>query len=70
LLAYREQLAKYEEMTAGYSGADRGDGAPGAGKNSEGGHRQAPERIQAIMNKPASERTPYEQQINDLAYGK
>jgi len=27
-----------------------------------------PKDIQAIMGKPASERTPYEQQINDLAY--
>jgi hypothetical protein len=37
-------------------------------KTAKGVIEKLPKDIQAIMNKPASERTPYEQQLNDLAY--
>ena len=41
---------------------------PARQKTAKGVIDKFPKEIQAIMNKPASERTPYEQQINDLAY--
>jgi hypothetical protein len=68
LEAYRAQLAKWEAATAGIREQIEAIERPVREKTTKGVIEKLPKDIQAIMNKPASERTPYEQQLNDLAY--
>jgi Protein of unknown function (DUF1553)/Protein of unknown function (DUF1549)/Planctomycete cytochrome C/Concanavalin A-like lectin/glucanases superfamily len=68
LAAYRAQLAKWEEATAEIRSKIKAIEQPVRDKTARGAIEKLPKDIQAIMSKPASERTPYEQQLNDLAY--
>ena len=66
--AYRTQLAKWEEATADIRSKIKAIEQPVRDKTARGAIEKLPKDIQSIMSKPASERTPYEQQLNDLAY--
>jgi hypothetical protein len=66
--AYRAQLAEWEQKTADLRAKIDAIEEPFRDKTAKGVIDKFPKEIQAIMNKPASERSPYEQQINDLAY--
>jgi hypothetical protein len=66
--AYRAQLAKWEEATASIRAQIKTIEQPVRDKTAKAVIEKLPKDIQAIMSKPASERTPYEKQINDLAY--
>jgi hypothetical protein len=68
LRAYRAQLAKWEEATADIRSKIKAIEQPVRDKTAKAAIEKLPKDIQAIMAKPASERTPFEQQINDLAY--
>lgn len=68
LRAYRAQLAKWEEATMDIRAQIKVIEQPVRDKTAKAVIEKLPKDIQAIMGKPASERTPYEQQINDLAY--
>jgi hypothetical protein len=68
LRAYRAQLAKWEEATASLRAQINAIEQPVREKTAKAAIDKLPKDIQAVMSKPASERTPYEQQINDLAY--
>jgi hypothetical protein len=68
LRAYRAQLAEWEEATASIRAQINATEKPVRDKTAKAAIDKLPKDIQAIMSKPASERTPYEQQINDLAY--
>jgi Protein of unknown function (DUF1553)/Protein of unknown function (DUF1549)/Planctomycete cytochrome C/Concanavalin A-like lectin/glucanases superfamily len=68
LAAYRAQLAKWEEATAEIRSKIKAIEQPVRDKTARAAIDKLPKDIQAIMSKPTSERTPYEQQIHDLAY--
>jgi hypothetical protein len=65
---YQEQLTKWETATTEIRGKIGAIEEPVRAKTAKGVIEKFPREIQAIMNKPGIERTPYEQQINDLAF--
>ena len=68
LAEYRRQLAQWQEKTAEIRAQIDALEKPVRERTAKAVLDKFPKEIQAIMNKPASERTVYEQQINDLAY--
>lgn len=68
LKEYRAQFAKWEQATADIRAQIEAVEGPVRARTTKGVVDKFPRDIQAIMNKTAGERTPYEQQINDLAY--
>jgi len=68
LAEYRQQLAQWEEKTAEIRAQIDTLEKPVRERTVKAVLDKFPKDIQAIMRKPAAERTPYEQQINDLAY--
>ena len=65
---YKSQLAIWEEKTAETRAAIDEIERPMREKAAKAVTDKFPKDIQAIINKPAGERTPYEQQIRNLAY--
>ena len=61
-------MAQWEEKTAEVRAQIDALEKPVRERTAKGVTDKFPKEIQAIINKPASERTVYEQQINDLAY--
>ena len=68
LAEYRRKLAQWEEMTAGIRAQIAAIEQPVRANTAKGVIDKFPKDTQAIMAKSASDRTPLEQQINDLAY--
>jgi len=68
LAEYREKLARWEEMTAEIRGQIAELEGPVRASTAKGVIEKFPKDIQVIMSKLPAERTPLEQQINDLAY--
>jgi hypothetical protein len=68
LAEYRRQLAQWEEKTAEVRAQIDALEKPVRERTAKAVVDKFPKEIQAIINKPASKRTVYEQQINDLAY--
>jgi hypothetical protein len=68
LAAYKSAQAKWEEKTAALRAQIEELEAPVREKTARGVIEKLPKDIQVIMNKPAADRTPFEQQIYDLAY--
>ncbi len=68
LAEYRRKLAQWEEMTAAIRTQIAELEQPVRDRTARGVIEKFPKEIQAIMAKPAAERTPLERQINDLAY--
>ncbi|MSU66875.1 MAG: DUF1553 domain-containing protein [Opitutus sp.] len=68
LAEYQRKLAKWEEMTADVRAQIDELERPVRGSTAKAVIDKFPKDIQATMAKPAAERTPLEQQINDLAY--
>jgi mono/diheme cytochrome c family protein len=68
LAEYRRQLARWQEKTAAIRAQIDALEKPVRERTARAVLDKFPKEIQAIMNKPAAGRTPYEQQINDLAY--
>ncbi len=64
---YRAQLAKWQAKTADLRAQIEALERPAREKTTKAVIEKLPKEIQIIMNRSASERTPYEQQINDLA---
>src|SRR5436309_3216247 len=65
---YQARLANWEKMTSGIRAQIETLERPMREKTARGVIEKLPKDIQVIMNKPAAERTPYEQQLHDLAY--
>jgi len=65
---YRVQRVKWEEKTADIRGQIEVLERPAREKSEKAVVDKLPKEIQEIMRMPASDRTPYEQQIRDLAY--
>jgi len=65
---YRAKLAKWEAETKDIRAKIEALEAPVRAKVENDVVIKLPEEIQVILHKPAGERTPYEQQIADLAY--
>jgi hypothetical protein len=68
LSAYREKMALWETATEELRAKLAKIEGPAREKIARGVIEKLPKDIQAIMHKPAGERTPYEQQLYDLAY--
>ncbi len=68
LKEYQAQWARWAEMTAGLRAQIEAIERPVREQTAKAVIAKFPREIQAVMNKPAGERTPYERQINDLAY--
>jgi Protein of unknown function (DUF1553)/Protein of unknown function (DUF1549)/Planctomycete cytochrome C len=68
LAAYREKLAKWEAATADIRREMEQIEAPVRHKAAEGAIDKFPAEIQAMVRKPAAERTPLEHQLAELAY--
>ena len=68
LKKYQAQITDWENKTADLRARIEALERPVREKTAKGVVEKFPREIQAIMNKPAGERTPYERQINDLAY--
>src|SRR6266487_1811694 len=68
LAEYRRQLAQWQEKTADIRAQIDALEKPVRERTAKGVLDKFPKEIQAIMKKPDFERTPYEQQIHDLAY--
>src|SRR5439155_21173240 len=68
LKEYKAQLAVWEEKTAETRASIDEIEHPMRDKAAKAVIDKFPKEIQAIIRKPAGERTPYEQQIRDLAY--
>ncbi len=66
--AHRELLAKWEMATANVRSQLEELERPAREKIIKAVIDKLPKDIQALMHKPASERTAYEQQLHDLAY--
>jgi hypothetical protein len=65
---YKARLAKWEAMTADVRAKIEAIEKPVRAKSAKGVIEKFPKEIQVIMNKAAGDRTPYDQQIHDLAY--
>jgi hypothetical protein len=65
---YQAKLEKWQSMTAGIREQIEAIEKPVREKSAKAVIDKFPRDIQVIMRKPSAERTPYEQQINDLAY--
>ena len=65
---YRTQLAQWEAKTADVRARIEEIERPAREKIAKAIIEKFPKDIQAVIYKPARERTPYEQQIRDLAY--
>ncbi len=68
LAEYKQKRARWEEMTASIRAEIEALEKPVREKSAKAVIEKFPRDIQTIMLKPAAERTPLEQQINDLAY--
>ncbi len=68
LAEYRAQMQKWEEKTAEVRAGIEAIEKPVRARTAKGVIEKLPKEIQEIMKKPAADRTPYEEQINDLAY--
>ncbi len=68
LKEYKAQLAIWQEKTAEIRAGIDAIEQPLRDKTAKAVIDKFPKEIQAVIRKPASERTPYEQQIRDLAY--
>ena len=65
---YQDELSRWEEATRGIRGQIDAILQPHLDEAAHAAIIKFPEEIQAALNKPAAQRTPYEQQIAALAY--
>jgi hypothetical protein len=65
---HRERVAKWEKKAAGILAELEALEGPERAKAERGAIEKFPDDIQAILAKPASERTPFEMQLGALAY--
>lgn len=65
---HARKMNVWEQQTAAIRAKIEALEAPYRHKAARGAIAKFPEDIQAIMNKPQAERTPYEQQLHELAY--
>src|SRR6185503_5058605 len=67
---YTEKLKAWEEKTAAVRAQIAAIEDPHKAKAAEGAINKFPPETQAMIRKPVAERTPWENQIAELAYGR